>query len=88
MIQDPGDRVLIQVALGAGDAGPRGGDPEEAALNARKVAAPAADELEARSADAFGMDDPVRMYLREIARVPLLTAEGEVALAKEIELGE
>ncbi len=31
--------------------------------------------------------DPVRMYLREIGRVPLLDAAGEVALAKRIEAG-
>jgi RNA polymerase primary sigma factor len=31
--------------------------------------------------------DPVRMYLREIGRVPLLTAQGEVELAKRIKLG-
>ena len=29
--------------------------------------------------------DPVRMYLREMGKVPLLTAAGEVALAKRIE---
>jgi RNA polymerase primary sigma factor len=31
--------------------------------------------------------DPVRLYLREIGRVPLLNAEGEVELAKKIEKG-
>jgi len=32
--------------------------------------------------------DPVRMYLREIGRVPLLTARQEVSLAKRIEAGD
>ncbi|GAB4371848.1 MAG: RNA polymerase sigma factor RpoD [Acidobacteriota bacterium] len=33
-------------------------------------------------------NDPVRMYLREMGTVPLLTREGEVAIAKRIEAGE
>src|SRR5947209_13094868 len=32
-------------------------------------------------------NDPVRMYLREMGTVPLLTREGEVAIAKRIEWG-
>jgi RNA polymerase primary sigma factor len=33
-------------------------------------------------------NDPVRLYLREMGVVPLLTREGEVAIAKRIELGQ
>lgn len=39
------------------------------------------------SDESRGSDDPVRMYLREMGTVELLTREGEIAIAKRIEAG-
>ena len=44
-------------------------------------------DLEAAVAKNVAVDDPVRMYLKEIGKVPLLTAEEEVELAKRMEAG-
>lgn len=35
--------------------------------------------------DGVSIDDPVRMYLKEIGKVPLLSADEEVELAKRME---
>lgn len=45
-------------------------------------------DLEATLPKGIAVDDPVRMYLKEIGKVPLLSADEEINLAKKMELGD
>ena len=81
--------TLLQALEAAGvevDSGDQG-EPGRAPRPALRVT-PDQQEVHAAGEDNDQGQDLVRTYLRQMSRVPLLTREGEVAIAKRIERGE
>ncbi len=76
------DLSSAKAALAAADSS----DSPEAPV--KEEAASEDGELDLTPGTLEKTNDPVRMYLREMGTVPLLTREGEVAIAKRIERGQ
>jgi len=79
------DLTSAKAALAAAD----GADGSEVGVAVEKETVVAEDsDLDLTPGTLEKTNDPVRMYLREMGTVPLLTREGEVAIAKRIERGQ
>ncbi|HKV48066.1 MAG TPA: RNA polymerase sigma factor RpoD [Candidatus Acidoferrales bacterium] len=74
------DLASAKAALAASDSG-------DTVVEAKEEASEDGD-LDLTPGSLEKTNDPVRMYLREMGTVPLLTREGEVAIAKRIERGQ
>ena len=64
---------------------------EQAADQAAEVASIEGDDntpIDLSVPEGISIDDPVRMYLKEIGKVPLLTADEEIEIAKRLEAGD
>jgi RNA polymerase primary sigma factor len=69
-------------------AGMEGAEPIETEAEPGKEVAGEEQEIDLTPGALEKTNDPVRMYLREMGTVPLLTREGEVAIAQRIERGQ
>jgi RNA polymerase primary sigma factor len=90
MLSDLGITVVESVDHEEGATAPDGEDEaadEDAGGRAVATTKPVPAITQARTEPAERTDDPVRMYLRDMGSVELLSREGEIAIAKRIEAG-
>jgi len=88
MLSDMGITVVESEDQEEAQAAPEGEDAAEEEEQSRAVTAPQLPAVtQTRAEPTERTDDPVRMYLRDMGSVELLSREGEIAIAKRIEAG-
>ena len=88
MLSDMGIAVVESEEAEEGEAKPADAEAEEEDGEGRAVAKPTAvAKADGNATGGDRTDDPVRMYLRDMGSVELLSREGEIAIAKRIEAG-
>ncbi|RWB58957.1 RNA polymerase sigma factor RpoD [Mesorhizobium sp.] len=88
MLSDMGINVVEDDEQGEeAEAADAGGDSEEDANELAEQTGTAVATTTTKKEPTDRTDDPVRMYLREMGSVELLSREGEIAIAKRIEAG-
>ena len=63
-------------------------DADSVEPSAAALASEPEEELDLSMPEGISIDDPVRMYLKEIGKVPLLTADEEIDIAMRMERGD
>ncbi len=87
MLSDMGINVVEDDEAGEETEGDNAGDTEEEANELAEQTGTAVAATTTKKEPTDRTDDPVRMYLREMGSVELLSREGEIAIAKRIEAG-